>query len=676
MDRVLTERRISVVRLRPAPSYTEPVTFHYEIQNHTTRMQKLTKAFKVYRLTIMTLVCVVAGLSIGLISRPYAKDWTERQFMYIEMPGELYLRMLKLMIVPLIVSNVILSFGSIQGKLSSHLGKVAGFLYLGSNFMAITIAIVLALLMNPGTQKDSTVHPNSNPHGNGVLNQENVIQLDRHSHFFSEYQDSTIRRYREYHPMSFHTDHSGFHLVNKPNQVQHTILKPNGIRLLQNKPATMEISSIKIEEAALVELPPVVGEYSETSSSSKTNDTSDSETESFLVNTSIENHINEEHRIGLNTKLPIDVLLDVLRNLIPDNLLAATMQQSKTRLFAPKELVINRNGTTNPPPSRWPMGHEMVDQANIIGLLAISVLTGVTLSHMDEARKPMLDLCACISELSIRIGMMALNLTPFCIMFLLIGQVARARDLSSVAGELFMYSMTVIVGLLFHGFIFLPLVYYIVTKKSPIEFLVKMFEPLVATFATSSSSATMALVLSSLIDLGFNPVIVRAFGPLGSVFNMNGTAIYEAIGAIFIAQTLQVNLPLTSLLLVGLSSAVASLSTTGIPSSGMMTMVIVLDAINLPVLQLSLIYIVDFIIDRFRTVINVWSGALVCGLIDHICPEHLFEEEMKPEKYQEMVRYRQSVGRLSKKSSLGEDESQKPQVISVTITPPETNSRV
>lgn len=716
-----SSRRSSVCRLKPAPNITHPITFHYEIQHHTTRMQKLTKAFKVYRLTVLTLICVLAGLVIGLISRTFAENWTERQFMYIELPGELYLRLLKLMIIPLIVSNVILSFGTIHGKLSSHLAKVASFLYLGSNLMAITVAIVLALLICPG--KKPTIG------GNLATNPlQNVIQIDNH-HYFTEYHDS-IKRYREYHPMFYHTD------KNEPNmRVQQskindekgtnseqfrgrlknltTIEQQDDHIYTQHQKLNLSISNSSSSSSSISptivispnltkqdqdqlllnkqQTKPSIDQtyrqppyrYAQVENNKNYDDSDHEEAREFvrLVKTQhgLDNqqNINQNNHIALSTKLPIDVLLDVFRNLIPDSIIGATLQQARTRLFAPIGLVILKNGSTDPPPSSWPMGHEVVDQANIIGLLAMSVMTGVILSHMEEASKPMLDLCACVSELSLRIGMIAINLTPFCIMFLLIGQIARARNLSSMAGELFMYSITVIIALFIYGFVLLPLVYYLITKRSPVKFLFSLLEALIASFATSSSSATMPLLLNCLVDLELNPVIVRAFGPLGSVFNMNGTAIYEAIGAIFIAKTLGVQLPLTSLLLVGLSSSVASLSTTGIPSSGMMTMVIVLNAINLPVLQLSLIYIVDFIIDRFRTVINVWSGAIVCALIDHICPEQLFEEEMKPEKYQEMVKYRGSRATLASRRSLANsDENQKPQVISVTITPPSENSRV
>lgn len=688
----LSDRRQSVERLRPTPSLTCPITFHYEIQNHATRMQKLTKVLNVYRLTMLTLICVVAGLTIGLICRPFAKNWSERHFMYIEMPGELYLRLLKLMIIPLIVSNVILSFGTIQGKLSTHLAKVACFLYLGSNLMALTVAIVVALLVCPGKH-----HPSHNPNYRPPAKQE-TSQFDKH-HYFNEYHDS-IARYREYHPMFYHTDRNTWsndkivmstneaHSRNT-NKTQEDLFKIIEVRRLE-KNSTSQIFSdkqvdilIRLAESQskpLVEKDELQLYRVDEDIKLDSNNQAGGDDETLLTGSTHSkkqanyDRANEIRHIGLNTKLPIDVLLDVLRNLVPESIIGATLRQTRTRLFAPKELILGKDGSMNPPPSEWPMGHEMIDQANIIGLLAISVLSGVILSHMEEASKPMLELCSCVSELSLRIGMLTINFTPICIMFLLIGQVARARDLSSMAGELFMYSSAVITALVVHGFILLPLVYYLITKQSPIKFLLNMLEALVASFATSSSSATMPLMLNCLVDMDMNPVIVRAFGPLGSVFNMNGTAIYEAIGAIFIAKTLGITLPLTSLLLVGLSSAVASLSTTGIPSSGMMTMVIVLNAVNLPVLQLSLIYIVDFIIDRFRTVINVWSAATVCALINHICPEHMFGEELKPEKYLELVKIRGSRSSNHSKRSLDIEEKPKPQIISVTITPPVDNT--
>lgn len=600
--------------------------------------------------------------------------------MYVEIPGELYLRLLKLIIIPLLVSNVILSFGTLKGKLSSQLGKIAGFLYLSTNLMAIIIAIVLVLLICPGKKPEAPTEGSTKSDSDTTVKPpKSYLQLDNsllfHHHYHrrysnNEYHDS-MRRFKNYRPLFLNRD--------QYVEIPDVLIRKNSP--MHSWAHTTKTTTTNDTIITLIE----VSEFAHQHQHSMPNPILQPEqvAEHLLAkvpnrNASMFN--SDDHRFGLNTKLPVDVLLDMLRNLVPDSIIGATLQQSRTRLYAPLGLVIGINGSTNPPPSRWPIGHEMVDQANIIGLLAISVLTGVVLSHMESASRPLLDLCACISELSLRIGMMATNLAPFCIMFLLIGQVARARDLGSVAGELFMYTLTVIIALILFGFVLMPLLYYLILKRSPVEFLLNMHEAMVSSFATSSSSASMALMLNCLNKMEMNPVIVGAFGPLGSVFNMNGTAIFEAIGAIFIAQTLGLTLPPTSLLLVGLSSAVASFSTSGIPSSGMMTMVIVLNAINLPVLQLSLIYIVDFIIDRFRTVVNVWSGAVVCALIDHICPKDLFEDEMEPHTYREIMdKYRSANKSLVSKiktSSKKETAATfvKPQFISVTITPPDNNN--
>lgn len=651
-------RSSSANRLRRMPSLIRPVTFRYEIQTHTTPLERLTKTFKAYQLTAKTTASVVLGLAVGLLCRPYAKDFTERQFMYIELPGELYLRFLKLMIIPLLVSNVILSFGKIRGKLTSHLAKVSSILYLSSNVIAISVGIVVVLAICPGCQRDRPLHEPSDRPKNSVINN------NFRPGYLNEHHDS-INRYRDYHPMFYHTSGN--------NELA-------ADRVVSHKPAEAMSSQVDLEgeeeQVLLLESDSHLTRRSiEYKSTSFTRSSGQGKIaiEPVKISTPM---LGDRERVvgqtpGLSSKLPIDVLLDVLRNLVPDSLIGATLQQTRTRLFPPQGLVLLKNGSTDPPPSHWPMGHEMMNQSNIIGLLAISVFVGIILSNMEEAGAPLLNLCECIAELSLRISMTVINLSPFCIMFLLIGQVARAKDLSSMAGELCLYCLTIVLGLTLHGFIIMPLIFYSFTKRSPIGFFYGMIEALVASLATSSSSASMALTLRCLSELKLHPVIVRAFGPLGLVFNMNGTTIYEVIGTVFIAQTLNVSLPITSLLLIGLSSIVASLSTSGIPSSGLMTMVIVLDTVNLPTLKLSLIYIVDFIIDRFRTVINVWTGAIVCGIINSICPDSLFEFKEEKEKSVNVQSFDSGLVRMHQRTRIGSDvEVNPPQVICVTITPP------
>lgn len=657
-NRINRRRRSStrIGHLPRMPTYTEPVTFRYEIQSHTSRMQKITKAFQVYRLTALTIVCVLLGLIIGLICRKYAKDWTERHFMYIEMPGELYLRMLKLMIVPLLMSNIILSFGSIQGKLSSHLAKISSLFYLMSNLIAIAIAISLVIMICPGKHrfsssthiKDRSQHSYSN-----IVPARNYATITSKSPSISQYYSYKIQENKT-------RELNDRHDSREPMRAPENHLKEQDGEEL--------IRSIEVKLPGSITLAKTTTKIF----------SSPSDIENQFVSTNEMEHKGpDQMRTGVATSLPIDILLDLLRNLIPDNLIGLNLYQTRTRLLTPRELVVGVNGTTDPPPSLWPMTHEKIERVNIIGLLAISVVTGVILSQMDESAQPMLEICACISELSLRFNMLAINLTPICIMSLLIGQVARIHDLSSIIGELSMYLITVTIALFVHGFLVVPLMYWIIVKRSPIEFLHHLLDVLVASFATSSSSATLAPLVSGLMQYNMNPVVVRAFGPLGSVFNMNGTTIYEIIGCLFLAQLANVDITLTTILLVGLTSAVAGLSTVGVPSAGMMTIVIVLDSINLPTFPLSLLYIFDFVIDRFRTVVNVWSGAVICALIDHSCPEHLFDEAKEHRKFLELMRFRppSKKGAIVRGGSCVKDnrEEEEPKVISITITPPVEN---
>lgn len=642
-------RSSSANRLRRVPSLVGPVTYRYNIRTHTTRLQKLTKTFEAYNLTLKTTASVVVGLTVGLLCRPYTKGWTERQFMYIEFPGELYLRFLKLMIIPLLVSNVIVSFGKIHSKIIGHLGRVSTLLYLCSNLIAIIVGILIVLIICPGCKQSQHNHEQ-----NSRL-KETVINENNRPAYLNEYHDS-IDRYRDYHPMFYHTSGGG-------NSVDDQVTRSVADRTLDER---VEVGEEK--KVLVLESEDGKAHRSVAFASTRFNHGATDKIAIGPVQTRARPSVQQTS--GISTKLPTDVLLDVLRNLVPDSIIGATMQQTRTRLFPPQGLVLLKNGSTDPPPSHWPMGHEMMNQSNIIGLLAVSVFIGVVLSNMEEAAAPLINLCECVAELSLRISMTVINLSPYCIMFLLIGQVARARDLSLMAGELCFYCLTILIGLVIHSLVIMPLIFYSITRRSPIDFFFGMIEALVASLATSSSSASMALTLRCLSDLKLHPTIVRAFGPLGLVFNMNGTTIYEVIGAIFIAQTLNVSLPITSILLIGLSSIVASFSTSGIPSSGLITMVIVLDTVNLPSLRLSLIYIVDFIIDRLRTVVNVWTGAIVCGIINSICPESQFEHCSENEKSMNIKGPAKGLMGTRHEQKQGQKASEPPQVICVTITPP------
>jgi Na+/H+-dicarboxylate symporter len=145
---------------------------------------------------------------------------------------------------------------------------------------------------------------------------------------------------------------------------------------------------------------------------------------------------------------------------------------------------------------------------------------------------------------------------------------------------------------------------------------------LLTAFSTASSSATLPLTMQCVEEK--NRVSPRAAGfvlPVGATVNMGGTAPYEAVAAIFIAQALGISLGAEQQLLVFVTATLAAIGAAGIPEAGLVTMVIVLRAVGLPLEEIGLILAVDWLLDRFRTTVNVWGDATGAAVIEgHLPP--------------------------------------------------------
>jgi Na+/H+-dicarboxylate symporter len=136
---------------------------------------------------------------------------------------------------------------------------------------------------------------------------------------------------------------------------------------------------------------------------------------------------------------------------------------------------------------------------------------------------------------------------------------------------------------------------------------------------TASSAATMPVTLRCVI--GRNGVSQRAADfviPMGTTVNMDGTALYEAVAVIFIAQTLGVELTAAQQLVVALTATLAAIGAAAIPEAGLVTMVLVLSAVGLPAEGIGLILSIDWILDRFRTSVNVWGDAVGAATVDRM----------------------------------------------------------
>lgn len=178
------------------------------------------------------------------------------------------------------------------------------------------------------------------------------------------------------------------------------------------------------------------------------------------------------------------------------------------------------------------------------------------------------------------------------------------------------YVVTVFLALLIHAVVTLPLILRLASGRSPLAYGRALITALVTAFSTASSNGTLPLTLQNVEEAGVKPQVASFVLPLGATINMDGTALYEAVAVLFIAQVYGVDLSLVQQGIVAMTALLASIGAAGIPHAGMVMMVVVLDAVGLPTSAVALILAVDRILDMCRTTVNVWSDSIAAAVID------------------------------------------------------------
>jgi len=256
-------------------------------------------------------------------------------------------------------------------------------------------------------------------------------------------------------------------------------------------------------------------------------------------------------------------------------------------------------------------------QGNVMAIVAFSMFMGVALVVGGERYRNILVLLQEFFELSLRIVGWIMVMAPLGIMALLAKLIAT-QDTALLA-TLLKFVAVILGTTLFHGLVILPALLYAVTRMSPLKFFKGAREALMTAFATSSSSATMPVTLRCTEQhLHVSPGITGFVVPLGAHLNMDGTALYEAAAALFVANLAGSDLNIVQQLMVCATAMISSIGAPGLPSAGMVTMAMVLQSVGLPLEAIAILLPIDRPLDTLRTVVNVEGDMIGCLVVQKL----------------------------------------------------------
>ncbi|KAF5918481.1 neutral amino acid transporter B(0) [Diceros bicornis minor] len=301
-----------------------------------------------------------------------------------------------------------------------------------------------------------------------------------------------------------------------------------------------------------------------------------------------------------------DSFLDLVRNIFPSNLVSAAF-----RSYATSYEQIWINGTQ----VKVPVGGE-VEGMNILGLVVFAIIFGVALRKLGPEGELLIRFFNSFNDATMVLVSWIMWYAPVGILFLVAGKIVEMEDVGLLFASLGKYILCCLLGHAIHGLLVLPLIYFIFTRKNPYRFLWGIMTPLATAFGTSSSSATLPLMMKCVEERnGVSKHISRFILPIGATVNMDGAALFQCVATVFIAQLNKRSLDFVQIITILVTATASSVGAAGIPAGGVLTLAIILEAVSLPVHDISLILAVDWLVDRTCTILNVEGDAFGAGLL-------------------------------------------------------------
>jgi Na+/H+-dicarboxylate symporter len=259
---------------------------------------------------------------------------------------------------------------------------------------------------------------------------------------------------------------------------------------------------------------------------------------------------------------------------------------------------------------------------NLLPIIVFSLFFAAALTTIGETGAPVIRFFDGLNEVMMKLVIWLMYLAPVGIFALIAARLGAAgggqafwNEITSVGW----YCVAVILGLFIHALLLFCILRMF--SNHGIAYLKQMMRALLTAFGTASSSATLPITMECAVEAGVDKRAVKFVLPLGATVNMDGTALYEAVAVMFIAQAYGYSMGITEQMIIFVTATLAAIGAAGIPSAGLVTMVIVLTAVNLPLEGIGMLLAVDWFLDRFRTTVNVWGDSTGAAIIERVIPD-------------------------------------------------------
>ena len=265
--------------------------------------------------------------------------------------------------------------------------------------------------------------------------------------------------------------------------------------------------------------------------------------------------------------------------------------------------------------------HALVN-LNIIGIVTSAILLGLAMVITLKPESPVFSIVRDLNQIIMTVLSWIIRLLPigiFAIIFDFSLRLSISDEFSQdFLTQLLQFSVLVTGLTLFHGFVILPLVAWLTTGQHPVRLVRSIAQPLLVAFSTSSSAATLPVSMKTAQEkLGVSQSVSSFVLPLGATMNMDGTALFEAVAAIFLAYLYGIELSTLMVITVFLMAMISSIGAPGMPTASMSGMQIVLLAVGIPLEAIAILLIIERPLDTFRTTVNVQGDLIGTLVVQH-----------------------------------------------------------